>query len=129
MNPFAEHDLNQQDYEQLLTAEQVNGKDGNSLQFPLDTNGRPIQGTTQSYPATISPFANKDFFGPAGFVSMLVAQAIVRKAVLPPGTNFNKGQFVIVTAVGGSTRLCQVNDVTSTFTEYRLELDDKNEGA
>lgn len=127
MNPFAEHNLNQQAYEQMLS-EPVNNAAGNFISYPLDGTGRPTA-TTAQYPATVSTFADRDVFGPAGFVRRLVADVIVRKEVLPNGTRFRMGQLLQATAVGGASRVCEVQDVEDTYTEWRLTLWDRNQNA
>ena len=58
-----------------------------------------------------------------------MGQAIIRKALLPAGTVFKTGHALIVTQAGGSVRTCQIEDIEDTFTELRLNLWDKNEGA
>ena len=117
MNPFQEHAENMEAYE-VMMAEPIEGKSGGSVQYL----GKDI-------PATVGRFIVRQVFVGAGFSPRLMGQAIVRKAVVPENIVFYTGQQLTVTQVGGSIRECMIDDIEDTFTEWRLNLWDKNEAA
>lgn len=125
-NPFQEHADNMEAYEEFLS-DPINGKTGNTIECGLfNKNGRVASAV---YPATVGRFVVQQILGAGGFSPRLMGQAIVRKSVLPDGTYFKTGQQLTVSQVGGSVRGCQVEDIEDTFTEWRLNLWDKNQGA
>ena len=127
MNPFQEHANNMAAYETEL-AEPINGVVGNSIQYPLAVTGVPSPSTT-TYPATVGHFMIKQVLMAGGLSPRLVGQAIVRKSVLKPGVVFKTGQRLLAAQVGGSNRLCQIEEIEDTFTEYRLNLWDISQSA
>ena len=127
MNPLQQHADSMAAYEAML-AEPIAGSPAPSIQYPLDNSGLPTE-ATKTYPATVGHFIVRQVLTNGGFSPRLMGQAIVRKAGLPPGTVFHTGQLLIVTQAGGSVRTCQIEDIEDTFTEWRLNLWDKNEGA
>ena len=128
MNPFEEHANNMALYEQEC-AEPVTGISTTpSVQYPVDGGGQPTSATA-TYAATIGHFMVEQILTQNGFSPKLMGQAIIRKSLLPVGTSFATGQKLIATQVGGSVRSCQIDSIEDTFTEWRLNLWDNNQGA
>ena len=128
MNPFAEHADNMDSYEQECS-EPIHGVSTSpSVQYPVDGSGNPTA-TTKTYVATVGQFMVQQILGSGGFSPQLRGQAIIRKILLPAGTVFHTGQMIVATQVGGSVRVCQIQDIEDTFTEWRLNLWDQNQGA
>ena len=127
MNPFEQHADNMRSYEELL-AIPIGDKPAPSVQYPLDAGGRVTAGT-KTYAATVGQFVIRQVLSNGGFSPRLMGQAIIRKSLLPDGTAFHTGHKLIATQAGGSVRVCQIDDIEDTFTEWRLNLWDVNQGA
>ncbi len=118
MNPFAEHAANMRDYEEFCS-EPVSGEPGE--------NTVTVGGGT--FTAIVGQFIRADIFINGGISPHLVGEVIVQKSALPPGTVFSLGQEAIARPIGGGCHQCLVYGVHYTFTEWRLQLYDRNEGA
>jgi len=128
MNPFEEHAGNMALYEQECAEPVTDVSTSPSVQYPLDVSGNPTT-KTAAYAATVGQFTIQQILTQTGFSPKLMGQAIIRKSLLPSGTKFATGQKLIATQVGGSVRVCQIESIEDTFTEWRLNLWDTNQGA
>ena len=126
INPLAEQDANMAEYENLL-AEAMDDVAGNFINCAVWVSGGSV--AAAQYPATVGHFVVRQILGPGGFSPRLMGQAIVRKANLPDGAFFKTGDKLTVTQAGGSVRACQVEDIEDTYTEWRINLWDVNQGA
>jgi hypothetical protein len=118
MNPFEEHADNMVDY-QVELAEPINGFIGDFVVYA----GAQIV-------AVVGHFVVHQVLVAGGFSPRLIGQAIIQKSALAgSAVNFATGQKLTVKQVGGSIRQCQIESIEDTFTEWRLNLWDKNESA
>jgi hypothetical protein len=118
MNPFQAHAENMKAYEEMC-AEPVNPE--------VQENTITIQSGT--YTAIVGAFLRRDIFINGGVSPHLIGEVIVQKSVLPTGTKFSFGQKITAVPIGGPAHQCQVYGQDNTFTEWRLQLFDVNEGA
>lgn len=127
MNPFAAHAANMVAYQEMCS-EPVNGAAGNTIQYPV-SNAGAVAGATKTFAATVGHFVVRQVYVGNGFSPRLVGQAIIQKNILPAGTDFHTGQFLIATQIGGATYVCQIQDIEDTYAEFRLNLWAQNQGA
>jgi hypothetical protein len=70
----------------------------------------------------------KPVLGAGGFSPRLMAEVIVQKDIVTD-LRFRVGQSLTAVQVGGESHDCQIKEIGGTFTEWRLQVVDVNEGA
>ncbi len=113
-NPFSAHDDNQKAYEAMMS-EPVSPADGGG-------GGWIKYAGSDEIVATVGPFMVQDVLEGGGFVRKMMAQVIVRKAVLPEGMSFFSSNPITVKEIGGTVRACKIHTTQDVFTEWRLDV-------
>lgn len=96
-----------------------------------DLMGGSLLFRNNPYPCTVGTFEQQDILNQdgGGFSPMLLGDAQILIADLPPSTEFRKGESVTVTPVTGNPRDCYIHAVKYSGPMVSLLLRDINESA